>query len=414
MKNKLVVTIIIVLLVVTIIPNYIYAVDLKDLEVNQFTYNDLEEVYGEENLKKLIDEGKADINTENGKRTMTLQDTVSLGSSGTTALGSLILIPGIIVSSFLTLLTRDTSELLIKDDIVTSLDESKKADVGKIGGYSINFFTIEDTVFGKIELFDTDYLLPNKNSNKINQSVKESIALFYYTLRVLAIVLGLLTLIYLGIRMALSTIASDIAKYKSMLKDWLISMILIFAMPYIIGFINLIASSLTNLFAVLNTTKGFEKSILWQTFILLDKTSGWSYMATIAMYLVITFYQLKFFLMYFNRLLLMGFLIVISPIASVAYSLSKTKISGEGGKSQIFDTWIKEYSINALIQPIHAAIYLFFIASANEIFKVAPLLAVLFFAMLSKAESIVKNILGLTKTKSIDGLSEYLSVKKLK
>ena len=34
-----------------------------------------------------------------------------------------------------------------------------------------------------------------------------------------------------------------------------------------------------------------------------------------------------------------------------------------------------------------------FIVSAHEIFKVAPFLAVIFFAMLSRAERIVKNIL---------------------
>lgn len=40
--------------------------------------------------------------------------------------------------------------------------------------------------------------------------------------------------------MALSTVASSIAKYKEMLRDWLVSMILIFTLPYIIGLINLL------------------------------------------------------------------------------------------------------------------------------------------------------------------------------
>ena len=131
------------------------------------------------------------------------------------------------------------------------------------------------------------------------------------------------------------------------------------------------------------------------------------------MYLVLTFYQIKFFLLYINRLLSMGFLIVISPIMAATYSINKTKISGKGGKSKIFAQWFREYCVNAALQPLHAAIYLVFIVTANQIFAAAPLLAVLFFATLSRAEKIVKNILGMRKMSSIHSMSSYLPAKKL-
>jgi len=99
----------------------------------------------------------------------------------------------------------------------------------------------------------------------------------------------------------------------------------------------------------------------------------------------------------------MGFLIVISPIMSATYSINKTKISGKGGKSKIFSQWFREYCVNATLQPLHAAIYLVFIVSANEIFAVA----------LSRAERIVKNILGMRKMSSIHSMSSYLPAKKL-
>ncbi len=50
--------------------------------------------------------------------------------------------------------------------------------------------------------------------------------------------------------MAVSTVASAIAKYKEMLKDWLVGMVLIFALPYIIGFINLLCSGFVELLCV--------------------------------------------------------------------------------------------------------------------------------------------------------------------
>lgn len=110
----------------------------------------------------------------------------------------------------------------------------------------------------------------------------------------------------------------------------------------------------------------------------------------------------------------MGFLIIISPLITITYSATKTKISGKGGRAVMFDKWFKEYTVNAFLQPLHAAIYMVFMISAYEIFTVAPLLAVIFFAGLSRAERIVKNILGMRKMSSIHSMSAYMPVKKLK
>lgn len=108
----------------------------------------------------------------------------------------------------------------------------------------------------------------------------------------------------------------------------------------------------------------------------------------------------------------MGFLIVISPLITITYSATKTKISGQGGNAGAFDTWLKEYLVNAFLMPLHAGIYMVFIVSAHEIFKVAPFLAVIFFAMLSRAERIVKNILGMRKKASIHSMAAYMPIGK--
>lgn len=241
MKNKLLAVIIFVLLATALLPNFIYATDLEDLEINTQDFQTIQDAYGEESWRKFRDEAKADINVEAGKKTKELRETISLGAGLASAVGTLVLLPFSIVSAVLTITTRGADEFLISGETISAWDESKRADLGKIGGYSINWYTIEDTVFGQIGLFDADYFLINSSKNEINQAIKESVAVFYYITKVIAVVMGMIMLIYLGIRMAISTIASDIAKYKDMLKDWLVSMILIFAMPYIIGFINLAA-----------------------------------------------------------------------------------------------------------------------------------------------------------------------------
>lgn len=413
MRTKLVWLIIVVLLANTLIPNFIYAKE-KKLEVNSENFDAIQKSYGESSWNKMIQDGKADITTENGTKTKKMGNTISLLSSLAAGLGSLIAMRVGVISGLLTIITRGTSKLLIKGDTVTAWSKDLYSSIGLPGGYSINWFTIEDTVFNQIDLFDTDYFDIDKNKNDVNQAIKKSIATFYYVMRVLALVIQLAMLIYLGIRMAISTVASEMAKYKSMLKDWIVSMVLLFVTPYIIICINTISGALVALFFSAKTGAGFEKSILSQTMNLLNVINGWSYVAVICMYLVMTFYQVKFFFMYLFRFLGMGFLIVISPLITITYSATKTPIAGKGGKAGAYNNWLEEYMVNAFIQPLHAGIYLVFIVTANEIFKVAPFLAVIFFMTLSRAEKIVKNIFKMRSMSSIHSMSEYTPIKSLK
>lgn len=394
MKSKLISLIIAVLLFTTLIPNFIYASD-TGLEVNSQNFDEIQNSYTQNSFEKLRDQAKAEINSQAGTRTKQIRETFSLGSALVAAVTTVILTPVMIVSIIITIVTRGADNTFLN------------------GGRLVNWFTIEDTVFNRIELFDADYFLSEQNDNDFNKVIKESVAVFYYLTKTIAVFCGLIMLIYLGIRMALSTVASQMAKYKDMLKDWLVSMILIFLMPYIIGLVNLISGGMVQILANI-TPKTFEQNLVWQVLNLMNETTGWSYVAVALMYLVMTFYQIKFFLMYLNRMMSMGFLIIISPLITITYS-TKTSIAGKaGGKSKMFDTWFKEYTVNAFVQPLHAAIYMVFMVSAAQIFTVAPLLAVIFFIALSRAEKIVKNILGMRKMTSIHSMSAYMPVKRLK
>lgn len=62
------------------------------------------------------------------------------------------------------------------------------------------------------------------------------ISSWYTTLRNIALVALLSVLVYIGIRITLSSVASDKAKYKQMLGDWVVALCLIFLMHYIMSF----------------------------------------------------------------------------------------------------------------------------------------------------------------------------------
>lgn len=71
------------------------------------------------------------------------------------------------------------------------------------------------------------------------------ISSWYYALRNFAIVALLIILVYIGIRIVISSAADDRAKYKQKLMDWLVAMCLLFFMHYIMVFAVTITEEIT-------------------------------------------------------------------------------------------------------------------------------------------------------------------------
>ena len=247
--------------------------------------------------------------------------------------------------------------------------------------------TIEDIVFNKIDLFKIDFLTFNSGNNILN-SIKESVSKYFYICRLIAIAFSLLSLIYVGIRMALSLTAEDKTKYKKMFIGWIESMVLLFTMQYIIAIMLKFGSICSEAVLKLKGTAtdlSFEKSIMDETYSILFLTTGWEYCMYSIMFWVLVFIQTKFFLAYIKRFITVGFLIMIAPLVTMIYPIDK---AGDG-KVHIFSSWFRELNVNIFIQPIHAIIYLIFMSLASEIAKTSSLFAMVFLFGLTKVEKIV-------------------------
>lgn len=271
-------------------------------------------------------------------------------------------------------------------------------------------FTIYDLLKGEYDLFNINFFSVPTGSSNVRTKVSNNIAIWYYGIRNLAVILSLLILIYVGIRMAGSTLADDKAKYKEMLFHWIKGFCLIFVMQYLIlvclnlsnGFVQLVPDVNDNIeSAILYGDGGSENtptedSIAYK----LERFKGWNYVAISVLYWVIVFYQFKFFILYFKRVLVVGFMTVIAPLVCITFPID----SISDGKAQGFNNWFKELLINIFIQPIHLIIYSVIIVCAKEIIVLAPVLAILFFVGLSRAEKVVKNVLGIRDRTSISSL----------
>lgn len=81
----------------------------------------------------------------------------------------------------------------------------------------------------------------------IISTLKNIVRDWYKTLRLIAIVGMMSVLVYIGIRILISSTADSKAKYKQMLWDWLMATCLIFVMHYIMVFSNMVVDSITEL-----------------------------------------------------------------------------------------------------------------------------------------------------------------------
>lgn len=264
--------------------------------------------------------------------------------------------------------------------------------------------TVQGIITGEYPMLNNDFLLSQEKKSDTNEIVKEQVAIWYYGIRNLAIVISLLVLIYIGIRMAISTLADDKAKYKKMLISWIQSFILIFFLHYIILLAMVIQKVFMDVFKpYLENLTSPEIKILTDAWKIILIGKGWNILWAAILYWMVIYYQVKFFFLYAKRMISTAFLIIIAPLITVTYSIDKVK----DNTAQAFKSWLQEFMVNIFVQPVHIIVYLIFIVSASEIAPKLPLFTIIFFGALSRGEKIIKGIFGMRGRKSINSLGKH-------
>ena len=309
MKRKFISLLIAVLLLTAILPNYIYADDDDDDDEEDVTAQTIVDAYGYEDYEQMSEEATTTVKgRDDVSITKRVSSTFSFGAAAGAAIGSILIFPVVIAHAMISILTSYGN------------------------GTGFKWFTIESVVFNRVPFLDANYMVESTD-NKISNTIKTSVLTWYYIMRVLAVAISLLVLMYIGMRMAISTVADERAKYKKMIGDWLFSFALIFILHYFIVVVLTVSSAIVSLFDMVEV-KEFEGSLYTQMTNITSQLSGWSFVGVLALYVVMVFYEIKFFLIYLRRLLSIGFLIVISPLITITYSIDR---AGDG-KAQAFDT----------------------------------------------------------------------------
>lgn len=276
-------------------------------------------------------------------------------------------------------------------------------------------YTPEEIFKGEIDLFSIDFIggtiIKDKNVEQNTSegwnSIREMVSTWYKVLRHIAVVGLLSILIYLGIMIIFSSSAGKKAEYKNSLINWVVAMIMLFSMHYIMAFVITIIQKLTSLLgnSIGNVKVIFGADKIFVTnFMGLARFQAQQYSLIkqiIYIFIYISFISLtfKFTLIYLKRMLSMAMLTIFAPLIAMMYPLDKKG----SGKSRIFGFWIKEYTYNALLQPMHLLLYDLLIGSAVQISVNNPIYIIVALFFLVEAEKIFKKIFGFGRAAGANG-----------
>lgn len=276
--------------------------------------------------------------------------------------------------------------------------------VASIAGQEFNLVTIDDILFNRVGVTDINFFDLDGAGSAL-RVLRELIAGWYYTLRNLSIVILLCILVYLGIRMAISTVASEKAVYKKMLIDWMVSFAIIFVIHYIILITINVSNALVEIIANTQSSELAQSTTFWKSYTgeIFELATSWTFldgMGGSIMYLMLGVALFGYLFVYIKRMVTIAFLILIAPIITITYSIDKIKDS----KSQALDTWVKEFAFNVLLQPFDCLIYVIFVSSAISITGQGIgglVLAIIMLTFRKQAMDIVKNMFGFGAAKTL-------------
>lgn len=274
----------------------------------------------------------------------------------------------------------------------------------------------EDTGYNRNEEKEEEAKEVKKEGLEIVKIIRKAVAKWYYIMRLIVIAFMLLVLMFLGIKLAISSIASDKALYKSMLVDWVVGMILVFSIHYIMIFIFMVNDSIVQTmkdiinkpfpiqeeyqygddsYKIERTTKELATT-LYET----ARTKTYSlnivdgFVGTI-IYAALVYYAWRFALKYLIRLFNIIVLILLAPFVSGTYALNKIMT----GKSKIWSAWLKEFIMCVALQSSNVIIYTVFSSVSLQIALISlpgAVLTLILFSFMLKSDKLLRELFNMS------------------
>ncbi|MGP1608487.1 MAG: hypothetical protein ACTTGJ_01410 [Clostridium sp.] len=289
--------------------------------------------------------------------------------------------------------------------------KTKGAD-GKGAGF---FLTPDDIFLNKIPITNLNmFINPDVSKQGGLTAFTESVSVWYRVFYLLAVGILFLVLLYIAINAMIASVSKDIAKVKTMLTDWMASVVILFLLSFII-----IATISLNNFLVSVVAKSLEagkeitplKSILGEVVAGAFSINFVKQIASLVLLVGLLNQTLAFLYAYIKRTIKVGFLIIIAPLITITYSIDKMKDQ----KAQALSMWLQEFLQTVLIQPFHVLLYALIAGMTvgmmgTKRYDITYLIMVLItFRFLKEAESMLKSMFQLSKGTSVNDGEKFAS-----
>ena len=255
---------------------------------------------------------------------------------------------------------------------------------GQIPALSIDFINPENPPVQEItgedgttrEIYDSAAIL------------SPQISKWYVALRNLVLIGLMVVLLYIGIRIVISSTASEKAKYKEHIKDWLIAVVLVTVSAVEKATETDIQPSEDGNYYYYTNLMGYAR--LMQQANLGYGQFSWNSIGYTIVFMALVIYKVMFLIIYLKRVIYMAFLTMIAPLVALTYPIDKIS----DGQAQAFNMWLKEYIYNLLLQPFHLLLYTMLIGSAMEMATNNMIYTLVALGFLIPAEKLLRRFFG--------------------
>lgn len=212
-----------------------------------------------------------------------------------------------------------------------------------------NWYIGPDTIFlGGIDILNAN-IFKNTTSRGVLSNVVKVVARFYIILRNIAALVMLIALIFLGIKILInSNSPSKKSLYLNAIEDWVMGMVLLIFSHIIMIVIMEIAESLTKTIGAAMSSSGSLKWELIKNMALSFDSS--TQLISLILYVYLIWLTIVFAIAYFKRFFWTCILVVFAPVFAVMHAFGQQT-------KQIYSSWMKEFIMNAMVQPFHIIVY---------------------------------------------------------
>lgn len=254
---------------------------------------------------------------------------------------------------------------------------------------------------------------PIDKENVVYQ-LRKNLATWYVLVRNLSIAVMLFILLYLGIRLAITSSSEKKANYKKLLVSWCIGLCVVFFIHlfmYMVFQINDILVGICDGWsksaAHEEVSELLQKSASNQELNLYDairiKAYAFNWREGVPgtiIYIFLIYLLFRFLVIYLKRYFTIYILAISGSFMGVKYALEGIA----GKKTGSLNKWLKDFSFNVLLQTVHAFLYVLFMAVALSVSQESLAGAVVGLVILNfmlKSDKIIVKIFGLDKAGSL-------------